>query len=176
VKSGGRLMLNPKLLLLDEPSEGIGADHRAGIIAVLKRLKGRALASCWSSRTCAPRSRRRPPSRHEQRAEIWLSPAVRRNFEGNEFVLREYLRCELSCSAKGGASRITVRRCRYWIIRPFADDEQAAKLTTAAARRCGVHARDRRIRVKPLEPRIDFAREHPDAVHGSSCSRKPACP
>ncbi len=50
------LMLNPTLLLLDEPSEGLAPMIVQEIIEVLKGLKGEASPSCWSSRTCAPRS------------------------------------------------------------------------------------------------------------------------
>ena len=49
------LMLNPSLLLLDEPSEGLAPMIVQGIVEVLKNsssVKGSPFF--WSSRTCAP--------------------------------------------------------------------------------------------------------------------------
>jgi branched-chain amino acid transport system ATP-binding protein len=45
----------PRLLLVDEPSEGLAPMMVTEIYAILSELNGRAAPSCWSSRT----SRRR---------------------------------------------------------------------------------------------------------------------
>ena len=48
---GRSLMTNPKLLILDEATEGLAPLIRNEIWASLKRLKPRARRSCWSTST-----------------------------------------------------------------------------------------------------------------------------
>ena len=50
-------MLNPTLLLLDEPSEGLAPMIVQQIVNVLHRLKSEGLPSFLSSKTCVPRLR-----------------------------------------------------------------------------------------------------------------------
>ena len=51
------LMLNPALLLLDEPSEGLAPMIVQQIVEVLARLKQEGSPFFWWSRTCRRRSR-----------------------------------------------------------------------------------------------------------------------
>ena len=43
---GRALMLNPLLLMLDEPTQGLGSDHGAAILSVLQSLKGHLPMIC----------------------------------------------------------------------------------------------------------------------------------
>ena len=61
------LMLNPALLLLDEPSEGLAPMIVQQIVEVLARLKQEGLAILLVEQNLSAALRgRRPPSRHEQ--------------------------------------------------------------------------------------------------------------
>ena len=44
------LMSNPRVLLMDEPSEGLAPQIVAEVMATIRQLKEHGLRSCWSSR------------------------------------------------------------------------------------------------------------------------------
>ena len=65
------LMLNPRLLLLDEPSEGLAPMIVQTIIEAMMSLKSAGLAILLVEQNLARRARgRRPPSRHQQGANL----------------------------------------------------------------------------------------------------------
>ncbi len=84
------LMLNPTLLLLDEPSEGLAPMIVQEIVEVLARLKQEGLAILLVEQNLRDCLRgRRPPSRHEQGRDL-----LHRHLGGarkQRLVLRNYL-------------------------------------------------------------------------------------
>ena len=54
---GRALLTNPKLLVMDEPSEGLAPTIVEGLVQTIKDLARRAWACSWSSRTSASRPR-----------------------------------------------------------------------------------------------------------------------
>ncbi len=84
------LMLNPSLLLLDEPSEGLAPLIVQGIIEVLKRLKGEGLAILLVEQNL--RAAFAVADRHHvmNKGTICFTGSTAQ-LEGNEFVLRNYL-------------------------------------------------------------------------------------
>jgi branched-chain amino acid transport system ATP-binding protein len=84
------LMLNPSLLLLDEPSEGLAPLIVQEIIEVLKRLKGEGLAILLVEQNL--RAAFAVADRHHvmNKGAICFTGSTA-ELEGNEFVLREYL-------------------------------------------------------------------------------------
>jgi branched-chain amino acid transport system ATP-binding protein len=84
------LMLNPSLLLLDEPSEGLAPLIVQEIIEVLKRLKGEGLAILLVEQNL--RAAFAVADRHHvmNKGAICFTGSTA-ELEGNEFVLRNYL-------------------------------------------------------------------------------------
>jgi len=84
------LMLNPSLLLLDEPSEGLAPLIVQEIIEVLKRLKGEGLAILLVEQNL--RAAFAVADRHHvmNKGTICFTGTTA-ELEGNEFVLRNYL-------------------------------------------------------------------------------------
>jgi branched-chain amino acid transport system ATP-binding protein len=84
------LMLNPSLLLLDEPSEGLAPLIVQEIIEVLKRLKGEGLAILLIEQNL--RAAFAVADRHHvmNKGAICFTGSTA-ELEGNEFVLRNYL-------------------------------------------------------------------------------------
>jgi branched-chain amino acid transport system ATP-binding protein len=84
------LMLNPSLLLLDEPSEGLAPLIVQEIIEVLKRLKGEGLAILLVEQNL--RAAFALADRHHvmNKGTICFTGSTA-ELEGNEFVLRNYL-------------------------------------------------------------------------------------
>jgi branched-chain amino acid transport system ATP-binding protein len=84
------LMLNPSLLLLDEPSEGLAPMIVQEIVNVLKRLKGEGLAILLVEQNL--RAAFAVGDRHHvmNKGEICFS-GTSSELEGNESVLRNYL-------------------------------------------------------------------------------------
>ena len=84
------LMLNPSLLLLDEPSEGLAPLIVQEIIEVLKRLKGEGLAILLVEQNL--RAAFAVADRHHvmNKGTICFTGSTT-ELEGNEFVLRNYL-------------------------------------------------------------------------------------
>ena len=84
------LLLNPKLLLLDEPSEGLAPIIVRDIIEVLKRLKGEGLAILLVEQNL--RTAFAVADRHHvmNKGEICFTGSTA-ELEGNDFVLRNYL-------------------------------------------------------------------------------------
>ena len=84
------LMLNPSLLLLDEPSEGLAPMIVQEIIAVLKNLKREGLAVLLVEQNL--RTALAVADRHHvmNKGEICFT-GTSVELEGNEFVLRNYL-------------------------------------------------------------------------------------
>jgi branched-chain amino acid transport system ATP-binding protein len=84
------LMLNPALLLLDEPSEGLAPMIVQEIIEVLKRLKGEGLAILLVEQNL--RTAFAVADRHHvmNKGEICFTGTTA-ELEGNEEVLRNYL-------------------------------------------------------------------------------------
>jgi branched-chain amino acid transport system ATP-binding protein len=84
------LMLNPSLLLLDEPSEGLAPLIVQEIIEVLKRLKGEGLAILLVEQNL--RAAFAVADRHHvmNKGTICFTGSTP-ELEGNEFVLRNYL-------------------------------------------------------------------------------------
>jgi branched-chain amino acid transport system ATP-binding protein len=84
------LMLNPSLLLLDEPSEGLAPMIVQGIVEVLKSLKREGLAILLVEQNL--RTALAVADRHHvmNKGEICFTGSSR-ELEGNEFVLRNYL-------------------------------------------------------------------------------------
>ena len=66
------LMLNPSLLLLDEPSEGLAPMIVQDIVEVLKNLKREGLAILLVEQNLRTAlGGRRPPPRHEQGRDLF---------------------------------------------------------------------------------------------------------
>jgi branched-chain amino acid transport system ATP-binding protein len=84
------LMLNPALLLLDEPSEGLAPIIVQEIVQVLRRLKGEGLAILLVEQNL--RVALAVGDRHHvmNKGEICFTGSTA-ELEGNEFVLRNYL-------------------------------------------------------------------------------------
>ncbi len=84
------LMLNPSLLLLDEPSEGLAPMIVQGIVEVLKNLKREGLAILLVEQNL--RTALAVADRHHvmNKGEICFTGSSS-ELEGNEFVLRNYL-------------------------------------------------------------------------------------
>jgi branched-chain amino acid transport system ATP-binding protein len=84
------LMLNPALLLLDEPSEGLAPLIVQEVVTVLKRLKGEGLAILLVEQNL--RTAFAVADRHHvmNKGEICFTGTTA-ELEGNETVLREYL-------------------------------------------------------------------------------------
>jgi branched-chain amino acid transport system ATP-binding protein len=84
------LMLNPSLLLLDEPSEGLAPLIVQEIVEVLKRLKGEGLAILLVEQNL--RAAFAVADRHHvmNKGTICFTGTTA-ELEGNEFVLRNYL-------------------------------------------------------------------------------------
>jgi branched-chain amino acid transport system ATP-binding protein len=84
------LLLNPKLLLLDEPSEGLAPIIVQDIIDVLKRLKGEGLAILLVEQNL--RTAFAVADRHHvmNKGAICFTGTTA-ELEGNDFVLRNYL-------------------------------------------------------------------------------------
>jgi branched-chain amino acid transport system ATP-binding protein len=84
------LMLNPKLLLLDEPSEGLAPMIVQEIIAILRRLKGEGLAILLVEQNL--RAAFAVADRHHvmNKGEICFTGSTA-ELENNESVLRQYL-------------------------------------------------------------------------------------
>ena len=84
------LMLNPALLLLDEPSEGLAPMIVQGIVEVLKNLKREGLAILLVEQNL--RTALAVADRHHDmnKGEICFTGSSS-ELEGNEFVLRNYL-------------------------------------------------------------------------------------
>jgi branched-chain amino acid transport system ATP-binding protein len=84
------LMLNPSLLLLDEPSEGLAPLIVQEIVEVLKRLKGEGLAILLVEQNL--RAAFAVADRHHvmNKGAICFTGSTA-ELEGNEFVLRNYL-------------------------------------------------------------------------------------
>jgi branched-chain amino acid transport system ATP-binding protein len=84
------LMLNPSLLLLDEPSEGLAPLIVQEIVEVLKRLKGEGLAILLVEQNL--RAAFAVADRHHvmNKGAICFTGTTA-ELEGNEFVLRNYL-------------------------------------------------------------------------------------
>jgi len=84
------LMLNPALLLLDEPSEGLAPIIVQEIVQVLRRLKGEGLAILLVEQNL--RVALALADRHHvmNKGEICFTGSTA-ELEGNEFVLRNYL-------------------------------------------------------------------------------------
>jgi branched-chain amino acid transport system ATP-binding protein len=84
------LMLNPSLLLLDEPSEGLAPLIVQEIVAVLKRLKGEGLAILLVEQNL--RAAFAVADRHHvmNKGTICFTGSTA-ELEGNELVLRNYL-------------------------------------------------------------------------------------
>jgi branched-chain amino acid transport system ATP-binding protein len=84
------LMLNPSLLLLDEPSEGLAPLIVQEIVEVLKRLKGEGLAILLVEQNL--RAAFVVADRHHvmNKGTICFTGSTA-ELEGNEFVLRNYL-------------------------------------------------------------------------------------
>jgi branched-chain amino acid transport system ATP-binding protein len=84
------LMLNPSLLLLDEPSEGLAPLIVQEIVEVLKRLKGEGLAILLVEQNL--RAAFAVADRHHvmNKGTICFTGSTA-ELEGNEFVLRNYL-------------------------------------------------------------------------------------
>ena len=84
------LMLNPALLLLDEPSEGLAPMIVAQIVEVLARLKREGLAILLVEQNL--RTALAVGDRHHvmNKGEICFSGSAA-ELEGNDFVLRNYL-------------------------------------------------------------------------------------
>ena len=84
------LMLNPSLLLLDEPSEGLAPIIVKEIVEVLKRLKGEGLAILLVEQNL--RTAFAVADRHHvmNKGEICFTGNTA-ELEDNEFVLRNYL-------------------------------------------------------------------------------------
>jgi branched-chain amino acid transport system ATP-binding protein len=84
------LMLNPALLLLDEPSEGLAPIIVQEIVQVLHRLKGEGLAILLVEQNL--RVALALADRHHvmNKGEICFTGSTA-ELEGNEFVLRNYL-------------------------------------------------------------------------------------
>ncbi len=84
------LLLNPKLLLLDEPSEGLAPIIVQDIIEVLKRLKGEGLAILLVEQNL--RTAFAVADRHHvmNKGAICFTGTTA-ELEGNDFVLRNYL-------------------------------------------------------------------------------------
>ena len=84
------LMLNPALLLLDEPSEGLAPMIVQGIVEVLKNLKREGLAILLVEQNL--RTALAVADRHHvmNKGEICFTGSSS-ELEGNEFVLRNYL-------------------------------------------------------------------------------------
>jgi branched-chain amino acid transport system ATP-binding protein len=84
------LMLNPSLLLLDEPSEGLAPIIVQEIVQVLHRLKGEGLAILLVEQNL--RVALALADRHHvmNKGEICFTGSTA-ELEGNEFVLRNYL-------------------------------------------------------------------------------------
>lgn len=84
------LMLNPSLLLLDEPSEGLAPMIVQGIVEVLKNLKREGLAILLVEQNL--RTALAVGDRHHvmNKGEICFTGSSA-ELEGNEFVLRNYL-------------------------------------------------------------------------------------
>jgi branched-chain amino acid transport system ATP-binding protein len=84
------LMLNPSLLLLDEPSEGLAPMIVQGIVEVLKNLKREGLAILLVEQNL--RTALAVADRHHvmNKGEICFTGSSA-ELEGNEFVLRNYL-------------------------------------------------------------------------------------
>ena len=84
------LMLNPSLLLLDEPSEGLAPLIVQEIVEVLKRLKGEGLAILLVEQNL--RAAFAVADRHHvmNKGAICFTGTTE-ELEGNDFVLRNYL-------------------------------------------------------------------------------------
>jgi branched-chain amino acid transport system ATP-binding protein len=84
------LMLNPSLLLLDEPSEGLAPMIVQGIVEVLRNLKREGLAILLVEQNL--RTALAVADRHHvmNKGEICFTGSSG-ELEGNEFVLRNYL-------------------------------------------------------------------------------------
>jgi branched-chain amino acid transport system ATP-binding protein len=84
------LMLNPKILLLDEPSEGLAPLIVQEIVEVLKRLKGEGLAILLVEQNL--RAAFAVADRHHvmNKGEICFTGTTA-ELEHNDFVLRNYL-------------------------------------------------------------------------------------
>lgn len=84
------LMLNPALLLLDEPSEGLAPMIVAEIVEVLKRLKGEGLAILLVEQNL--RAAFAVADRHHvlNKGAICFTGSTA-ELEGNDYVLRNYL-------------------------------------------------------------------------------------
>jgi branched-chain amino acid transport system ATP-binding protein len=84
------LMLNPALLLLDEPSEGLAPMIVQEIVAVLKTLKGEGLAILLVEQNL--HTALAVADRHHvmNKGEICFTGSSS-ELEGNEFVMRNYL-------------------------------------------------------------------------------------
>ena len=54
-RSPARLLLNPRLLILDEPSQGLAPLIVREVFRIVAQMRARASRCCWSNRTCASR-------------------------------------------------------------------------------------------------------------------------
>jgi branched-chain amino acid transport system ATP-binding protein len=84
------LMLNPTLLLLDEPSEGLAPMIVTEIIEVLKRLKNEGLAILMVEQNLAAAFAVADRHHVMNKGEICFTGSTA-DLENNEFVLRNYL-------------------------------------------------------------------------------------
>jgi branched-chain amino acid transport system ATP-binding protein len=84
------LMLNPAVLLLDEPSEGLAPMIVRQIVDILARLKGEGLAILLVEQNLS--AALAVGDRHHvmNKGEICFTGSSA-DLEGNEFVLRNYL-------------------------------------------------------------------------------------
>ncbi len=71
------MMLEPKIILLDEPTEGLMPRMVSQISEIVDALHRKASRSCWSSRTCRSRSRRASASTSWRRARCATTPSPR---------------------------------------------------------------------------------------------------
>ena len=47
------LLLNPKLLILDEPSQGLAPLIMREVFRIVAQMRAEGISVCWSNRTCA---------------------------------------------------------------------------------------------------------------------------